>query len=243
MVTRRRIVNNLLDIKGLSAYYTKDKIVLNSCDFTIGQNEVVALVGSNGSGKTTFIKTIMDIHPKYEVSEIGFMGKGSDFKDPYFKENRIAVFSDDTAFRYWSFWEYTEFLHKIYGREIDEAYIKKLIDGFNFNKYEEYVLKDLSMGNAKKFYIIAALGLKLPFLVLDEPVDGLDFESTVFLYQELKKYKKYGSVFMSTHILESINEVADSYILLHNGKFSEKKQIVEKLSSDEIMKSFGAIDV
>lgn len=85
-------MNNLLDIKGLSAYYTKDKIVLNSCDFTIGQNEVVALVGSNGSGKTTFIKTIMDIHPKYEVSEIGFMGKGSDFKDPYFKENRIAVF-------------------------------------------------------------------------------------------------------------------------------------------------------
>ena len=99
------------------------------------------------------------------------------------------------------------------------------------------------MGNAKKFYIIAALGLKLPFLVLDEPVDGLDFESTVFLYQELKKYKTYGSVFMSTHILESINEVADSYILLHDGKLSEKKQIVEKLSSDEIMKSFGASDV
>lgn len=45
------------------------------------------------------------------------------------------------------------------------------------------------MGNAKKIYIIAALGLKLPFLVLDEPVDGLDFESTVFLYQELKNIK------------------------------------------------------
>ena len=134
-------------------------------------------------------------------------------------------------------------MYKIYGREIDETYIESLMQGFNFNKYENYILKDLSMGNAKKFYIIAALGLKLPFLVLDEPVDGLDFESTVFLYQELKKYKTYGSVFMSTHILESINEVADSYILLHNGKFSEKKQIVEKLSSDEIMKSFGASDV
>lgn len=61
------------------------------------------------------------------------------------------------------------------------------MQGFNFNKYENYILKDLSMVNAKKFYIIAALGLKLPFLVLDEPVDGLYFESTVFLYQELKK--------------------------------------------------------
>ena len=99
------------------------------------------------------------------------------------------------------------------------------------------------MGNRKKFYIIAALGLKLPFLVLDEPVDGLDFESTVFLYKELKKYKECGSILMSTHILESINEVADSYILLHNGKLSEKKPIVKKLSSDEIMKSFGANDV
>ena len=36
---------------------------------------------------------------------------------------------------------------------------------------------------------MAALGLKLPYLVLDEPVDGLDFESTVFLYQELKNIK------------------------------------------------------
>lgn len=237
------MAEELFTVKNLKSWYDPEKNILDGCSFSINQKEVVALVGSNGSGKTTLIKTMMDIHPKYEVSEISFMGKSSDFKDPYFKENRLAVFSDDTAFRYWSFWEYTEFLYKIYGREIDEDYIKYLIDGFNFNKYEDYVLKDLSMGNAKKFYIIAALGLKLPFLVLDEPVDGLDFESTVFLYQELKKYKKYGSIFMSTHILESINEVADSYILLHNGKFSEKKQIVEKLSSDEIMKSFGASNV
>ena len=197
------MVEELFTVKNLKSWYDPEKNILDGCSFSINQKEVVALVGSNGSGKTTLIKTIMDIHPKYEVSEIRFMGKDSDFKDPYFKENRLAVFSDDTAFRYWSFWEYTEFLYKIYGREIDEDYIKSLIDGFNFNKYEDYVLKDLSMGNAKKFYIIAALGLKLPFLVLDEPVDGLDFESTVFLYQELKKYKKYGSIFMSTHILES----------------------------------------
>ena len=233
----------LFTVKNLKSWYEEDKNILDGCSFTIDKNEVVALVGSNGSGKTTLIKTIMDIHPNYEVSEISFIGEESDFKDLDFKENRLAVFSDDRAFRYWSFWEYTEFLHKVYSKEIDKTYIDNLMKGFNFNKYEDYVLKDLSMGNAKKFYIIAALGLKLPFLVLDEPVDGLDFESTVFLYQELKKYKEYGSIFMSTHILESINEVADSYILLHDGKLSEKKPIVEKLSSDEIMKSFGVENV
>ncbi len=235
--------NNLLEVDNLKSRYETDKNVLDGCSFAIEENEIVALVGSNGSGKTTLIKTITDIHPKFDADSINFRGKTIDFSNEDFKLNRIAVFSDDRAFRYWSFWEYTEFLHKVYSKEIDKTYINHLIKGFNFNKYEDYVLKDLSMGNAKKFYIIAALGLKLPFLVLDEPVDGLDFESTVFLYQELKKYKEYGSILMSTHILESINEVADSYILLHDGKLSEKKPIVEKLSSDEIMKSFGVENV
>ena len=235
--------NNLLEVDNLKSRYETDKNVLDGCSFAIEENEIVALVGSNGSGKTTLIKTITDIHPKFDADSINFRGKTIDFSNEDFKLNRIAVFSDDRAFRYWSFWEYTEFLHKVYSKEIDKTYINHLIKGFNFNKYEDYVLKDLSMGNAKKFYIIAAIGLRLPFLVLDEPVDGLDFESTVFLYQELKKYKDYGSILMSTHILESINEVADSYILLHDGKLSEKKPIVEKLSSDEIMKSFGVENV
>lgn len=230
--------DTLFKVCNLKSWYEVQKNILDGCNFIINRNEIVALVGSNGSGKTTLIKTIMDIHHNFKVDEVEFLGKDSDFKDINFKKNRLAVFSDDTAFRYWSFWEYTEFLHKTYGKTMDRNYLEHLLEGFNFNKYEDYVLKDLSMGNRKKFYIISALGLRLPLLVLDEPVDGLDFESTVFLYEELRKYKEYGSIFMSTHILESINEVADSYVLLHDGKVSDKNRITSKLSSDEIIKSF-----
>lgn len=230
--------DTLFKVCNLKSWYEVQKNILDGCNFIINRNEIVALVGSNGSGKTTLIKTIMDIHHNFKVDEVEFLGKDSDFKDINFKKNRLAVFSDDTAFRYWSFWEYTEFLHKTYGKTMDRNYLEHLLEGFNFNKYEDYVLKDLSMGNRKKFYIISALGLRLPLLVLDELVDGLDFESTIFLYEELRKYKEYGSIFMSTHILESINEVADSYVLLHNGKVSDKNRITSKLSSDEIIKSF-----
>lgn len=230
--------DTLFKVCNLKSWYEVQKNILDGCNFIINRNEIVALVGSNGSGKTTLIKTIMDIHHNFKVDEVEFLGKDSDFKDINFKKNRLAVFSDDTAFRYWSFWEYTEFLHKTYGKTMDRNYLEHLLEGFNFNKYEDYVLKDLSMGNRKKFYIISALGLRLPLLVLDEPVDGLDFESTVFLYEELRRYKEYGSIFMSTHILESINEVADSYVLLHDGKVSDKNRITSKLSSDEIIKSF-----
>ncbi|CAC9934474.1 hypothetical protein PEPNEM18_01404 [Aedoeadaptatus nemausensis] len=106
------MVEELFTVKNLKSWHEPEKNILDGCGFSLNQNEVVALVGSNGSGKTTLIKTIMDIHSNYKVDEISFMGKNSDFKDPYFKENRLAAFSDYKAFRYWSFWEYAEFCTK-----------------------------------------------------------------------------------------------------------------------------------
>lgn len=142
--------DTLFKVCNLKSWYEVQKNILDGCNFIINRNEIVALVGSNGSGKTTLIKTIMDIHHNFKVDEVEFLGKDSDFKDINFKKNRLAVFSDDTAFRYWSFWEYTEFLHKTYGKTMDRNYLEHLLEGFNFNKYEDYVLKDLSMGNRKK---------------------------------------------------------------------------------------------
>lgn len=106
------MVEELFTVKNLKSWHEPEKNILDGCGFSLNQNEVVALVGSNGSGKTTLIKTIMDIHSNYKVDEISFMDKNSDFKDPYFKENRLAAFSDYKAFRYWSFWEYAEFCTK-----------------------------------------------------------------------------------------------------------------------------------
>lgn len=193
--------NKLLEVGNLKSRYETDKNVLDGCSFDIEENEIVALVGSNGSGKTTLIKTITDIHPKFDVNRINFRGKNIDFSNESFKLNRIAVFSEDNSFKYWTFHEYNEFLHKVYDREIDEGYQNYMIENFNFAQYINKPIKELSMGNKKKFFIIAALGLRLPLVILDEPVDGLDFEGSVFLYKIIREYKKYGSIFMASHIL------------------------------------------
>ena len=229
---------NLLIVKNLESWYEKDNNILNGCDFSLNKNEITALVGSNGSGKTTLIKTITDIHPKYKVDTIEFNNKEIDFSNEDFKLNRIAVFSEDNSFKYWTFPEYNNFLHKAYNRDFDEAYQNHMIENFNFSQYINKPVKELSMGNKKKFFIIAALGLKLPLVILDEPVDGLDFESSIFLYKIIRDYKKYGSIFMATHILESITESCDSYILLDKGKLSAKAKVDSNLTSEKILKTF-----
>lgn len=232
------MANNLLEVDNLKSWYEDNKNILNGCSFDIKENEIVALVGSNGSGKTTLIKTITDIHPKFSVDKIAFSGDSINFSDEEFKINRIAVFSEDNSFKYWTFPEYNEFLHKVYNREIDEDYQNYMIENFNFAQYINKPVKELSMGNKKKFFIIAALGLKLPLVILDEPVDGLDFEGAVFLYKLIRDYREYGSIFMATHILESITESCDSYVLLDHGKLSAKTEVDSDLTSEKILQSF-----
>lgn len=64
--------------------------------------------------------------------------------------------------------------------------------------------------------------MQLPLLILDEPLDGLDFNSSEFLYEVLRQHKKYGSVLMSSHIAESFERTCDKVLLLKQGKISAK---------------------
>jgi ABC-2 type transport system ATP-binding protein len=226
----------LLEVDKLSIWYETKKYIVKDSKLSISKNEIIALVGVNGAGKTTLINTLVGIHSKYSLGEFIFRNeKLEDFDNESFKMNRIAVFSQDESFRYWNFVEYMKFIFETYNISLDSKYIDYLIDGFSFKKYINYMKKDLSMGNKKKFSLIVAFGLRLPLLILDEPVDGLDFESTAFLYKIIKEYKTYGSILMSTHVTESINESCDSVVILNGGKIGSKNQIQNKLSISDIL--------
>ena len=74
---------------------------------------------------------------------------------------------------------------------------------------------------AKKAFLIAGFALRPELLLLDEPVNGLDFQSTEFLYSQIAGYKKYGTVLFSSHILESITLTSDRVLVLENGEISK----------------------
>ena len=59
--------------------------------------------------------------------------------------------------------------------------------------------------------------MRLPLLILDEPVDGLDFTGTEFLYDAINAYREYGSVLMSSHIAESFERCCDQLYVMRSG--------------------------
>ena len=98
--------------------------------------------------------------------------------------------------------------------------VSDLVRGFHFEDYANVLLKELSTGNLKKAYLITAFALRPKLLLLDEPVNGLDFQSTEFLYQLMGGYKRYGTLLFSSHILESICLTSDRVLVLEQCRIS-----------------------
>lgn len=208
----------IFKIKNMTVWYSKDKNVLSDFSIELRKNEVIGLIGLNGAGKTTFIKTVSGLINTYKCDGIWMHEQSTAFRNNDFKLLRYTVFAEDNSFQYFTFREYLSYVLKAYRKK--ETDISNLIKGFNFDKYTDVLLKDLSTGNRKKAYLITAFALKPELLILDEPVNGLDFESTEFLYELLTTYKEYGTVLFSSHILESITLTCDKVFILEEGKIN-----------------------
>ena len=209
---------NIFEIKNLDGWYKKGNNILSELSFDLHKNEIVGLIGLNGAGKTTLIKILSGLLEGYSADSVCYDGKTINFRDKGFKNQRYTVFSEDSSFGYFTFREYLSYVFSAYKKKLPD--VSELVSGFHFEEYENKLLKDLSMGNRRKVNLITAFALKTPLLFLDEPVNGLDFQSTEFLYSLISGYKEHGTLLFSSHILESITLTSDRVMVLENGRIS-----------------------
>ena len=113
--------------------------------------------------------------------------------------------------------------------------MSELIQGFHFEEYTDTLLRELSTGNRKKAFLIMAFALKPRLLLLDESVNGLDFQSTEYLYRQISGYKKHGTVLFSSHILESITLTFDRVFVLENGRHLNVGRSIPRISGRRCM--------
>lgn len=209
----------LLVLKNLNVWYAKGKPVLEKFSVELGRNEVVGLIGLNGAGKTTFIKTLSGLLDSFHAERALWQDKPLMFRDRGFKKERYIVFAEDHSFQFFTFREYISYVGASYGKKLSG--IEELVRGFHFEEYTDVLLKELSTGNLKKAYLITAFALKPRLLMLDEPVNGLDFQSTEYLYRQIGSYRQYGTVLFSSHILESICLTSDRVLVLEQGQIKK----------------------
>ncbi len=222
---------SLLSIRNMRIWYTPDTPVLNGFSLNLASNEAVGLIGLNGAGKTTLMRTIAGLLKNFRQESLLFKGSPFSFRDKDFLKNRYIVFAADRSFPYFTFREYLAYAAASYSMPLPD--VSGLVEGFQFEKYTDTLLKELSTGNLKKVFLITAFALHPALLLLDEPVNGLDFQSTEYLYQLISGYRQYGTVLFSSHILESICLTSDRILVLEQGQIT-KSFITKETKPDSI---------
>lgn len=189
----------MLEIKNLSKSFGELK-VLKSISFSVESGEVIGILGKNGAGKTTLFEAI------YQA--INYQGLILYNSNSIERKDISYVETENYFYPYMLAEEYLDLFGAINSRLVLEK------NGLPTKTYIDH----FSTGMKKKLAILAALLLDRSIIVLDEPFNGLDFESVEYLYQLIKNFKSQGKIIiLSSHILETLTNSSDRIIYLKNG--------------------------
>lgn len=225
--------NNVLSVKDLVIGY--QKIPLAKVSFNLYKGQKLAIIGENGKGKSTLIKTLMGIIPKIS----GKFTYGYNVNKEYFDQQMEFLNDENTVF--------DEYL-QAFPTE-DPQQVRNILGTFMFSGEDVFKkIKVLSGGEKVRLQLCKILRKSPNLLILDEPTNHLDIFSKEKLESLLTEYN--GTVLFVSHDRYFINKVADSLLVFENdevvyfdGKYDEyvnkSKNVVvtsEKVKDKKISK-------
>lgn len=222
---------NLLEVQGLRKTYPAFR--LEDVSFSVPEGAVMGLIGRNGAGKSTTLKSILGlVHP--DAGRVEMFGREFSENERYIKENigvvlggidfypkkKVRTITDVTR-RFYSNWQEEKYRHYLDLFAIDE---NKRVD-------------QLSSGMRVKYLLALALSHNSRLLILDEPTSGLDPVSRdeildIFISLSQDEGK---TVFCSTHITSDLDRCADNIIYLKQGRIAENEPLCTLLQKYSVV--------
>jgi len=207
---------------------------VDNLSLDIKRGKIYGFIGPNGAGKTTTIKMLAGILPP--TSGKIKLGKYNLNKQPI-KAKRLIGYIPDNPYVYPTMTG-SEFLHftaSIFKIKNKDKKIKKMLKVYPIQKMIDGYFKDFSRGTKQKLSIIAAFLHNPKILLIDEPILGLDPQSSLITKKMLKNFsKKGGTVFVSSHTLPVIQELCHQIGIIDKGKLifqGSLKQLKKKAKS------------
>jgi len=191
--------------------------VLNDISFTLQPAEIFGLIGLNGAGKTTMIKIILDLISADAGQALMFGEKSDTVK----ARERISYLPEKFApSRYLKGYEYLELSLSYYHKKLDKEAARQLARDLDLDPdVLSRKVGSYSKGMGQKLGLICAFMVDQPFLILDEPMSGLDPRARIALKEVMLRARAQGkTLFFSSHILSDIDEICDRIGIIHSSK-------------------------
>lgn len=211
----------IISINNLRMSYSKEKEeVLKGIDLDIYPGQIIGYIGPNGAGKSTTVKIMLGILNNYN-GEVRIFGEDISKNSIDYKKKIGYVPETAEIYENLTAYEYLTFLGEIYDMDFEatNAKAKKLMTLFNIKDSYHSRIASYSKGMRQKLLIIASLIHNPDILFLDEPLSGLDANSSMVLKEILAQLAGQGkTIFYSSHIMEVVEKISDRILLLNNGE-------------------------
>jgi ABC-2 type transport system ATP-binding protein len=197
-----------------------DLVAVKDLSFEVPRGEILALLGPNGAGKSTTVHCVVGLQKQDKGSIVvdGFDVQ----REPMKARNRIA-YVPEVANLYESLTpdEYLTLRGRLFEmtEEKIRAGILRLLDGFGILDRQHDPMVGFSKGMTQKVVLSSALLTDPKVLVLDEPLSGLDVETTLVLKEVMREFaRKGGAVLYCSHMLDVVETVANRVAILAAGE-------------------------
>lgn len=207
-------MDNILEIKELNKAY--DGFALKDVSFSLPKGYIMGFVGENGSGKTTTIRSILNM-ANIDSGKISVFGLDSVTDTIAIKEKLGVVFDSLYLADHLTAKQIEKQLKPFYKDWDSKDFADRLR---SFGLPDNKRVGDFSKGMKMKLMIAIALSHKADLMILDEPTSGLDPVARDELLDILAEYieDENRSVLFSTHITSDVERIADYITILHNGR-------------------------
>lgn len=239
------MANIVMEVKNLYSGY-KDKNILENINLEIEKGKIYSIIGSNGCGKTTLMRTLSR-NKKPKSGKVLIDGKDIFSMSTKEVARKIAVLSQNNItmsdvtveslvgygrYAYNKWWQNNT--------EKDKEIVKWAIEKTGLNGYEERKLQTLSGGERQRAWIAMAIAQKPEILLLDEPTTYLDISHQLGIMELVKKLNKEEgiTIIMVLHDINHASRYSDELIIIDDHKVYEKGDPWRLINDNVLQKVF-----
>lgn len=237
---------NGLDVNNISVSYNNGHCALFNASFSLPVGSITALVGINGSGKSTMFKAIMGFVSLSQGS-VEILGKSV---KQALKKNLVAYVPQSEEID----WHFPILVEDVvmmgrYGhmnmfrqaKESDYQQVEQALNRVNMSKYRHRQINELSGGQKKRVFLARALAQESQVILLDEPFTGIDVQTEEQIMALLRGLRAEDKIILvSTHNLGSVPEFCDRTVLIKQTILAQGLT-KEVFTQENLQKAFGGV--
>ncbi len=196
-----------------------EKVAVDHFYLTVGEGEILGLLGPNGSGKTTTLNCLLSLL-KYDKGDISVFGKPMTPSAYDIKRDIGVVMQNVAVIDALSVYENIDFFCGLYIR--DKAQRKRCVeDAIAFtglSEYRKYRPKKLSGGLLRRLNIACGIAHRPKLIIFDEPTVAVDPQSRNAILDGIRRLNKEGTtVIYTSHYMEEVEELCSRIVIIDNG--------------------------